>query len=229
MKIGAIQKFSMIDYPGKLSAIIFTQQCNFRCPYCHNPELVKKELFTKPLAEEEIFKFLKSRINKLDAVCITGGEPTLHPDLPRFISQIKELGFLVKLDTNGTNPAMVKLLIEKNLVDYFAMDIKAPLDEYKKVVRTEINVEAIKKSIDLITNSNRDYEFRTTLISTLHSEEDVRKIAKSLGKAKKYYLQKFVPTKTLDESYLQETTLSDDIFLKLIDTLESEIELVDIR
>ncbi len=229
MKIGAIQKFSMIDYPGKLSAIIFTQQCNFRCPYCHNPELVKKELFTKLLAEEEIFKFLKSRINKLDAVCITGGEPTLHPDLPRFISQIKELGFLVKLDTNGTNPAMVKLLIEKNLVDYFAMDIKAPLDEYKKVVRTEINIEAIKKSIDLITNSNRDYEFRTTLISTLHSEEDVRKIAKSLGKAKKYYLQKFVPTKTLDESYLQETTLSDDIFLKLIDTLESEIELVDIR
>ena len=229
MRIGAIQKFSMIDYPGKLAAVIFTQGCNFRCPYCHNPELVKKELFTKSLTEEEIFNFLKLRVNKLEAVCITGGEPTLHPDLPHFIEQIKELGFLVKLDTNGTNPAMIKLLIHRNLVDYFAMDIKAPLAGYKKVLRTEIDIEAIKKSIELITNSNQDYEFRTTLISTLHSEEDVRKIIKSLGKAKKYYLQKFVPTKTLDESFLSETTFSDEKLMQFLRTFDNEIDDIQIR
>jgi len=229
MKIGALQKFSMIDYPGQLSAIIFTQGCNFRCPYCHNPELVKRELFVRPLPEKELFDFLKSRINKLDAVCITGGEPTLHPDLPRLIAEIKQLGFLVKLDTNGTNPTMLQMLLEENLLDYVAMDVKAPLCEYKKVTRTEVEPDTLRRSIQLIENSQVEYEFRSTLVTTLHSESDVKKMAKSLGPAKKYFLQKFVPTKTLDDSYLAETTLSDSTFQEIIHTMQSEIEMVGVR
>ncbi|MFO7895624.1 MAG: anaerobic ribonucleoside-triphosphate reductase activating protein [Candidatus Cloacimonadales bacterium] len=229
MKIGAIQKFSMIDYPGKLSAIIFTQGCNFRCPYCHNPELVQPNLFVKSLEEKQIFDFLKTRLNKLDAVCITGGEPTLHPDLPRFIAEIKALGFLVKLDTNGTNPAMLELLLKENLLDYIAMDIKAPLEEYRRVTKTEVEANTLRRSINLIEHGAAEYEFRSTLVSTLHTAQDVKKMAKSLGKAQKYFLQKFVPSKTLDASYLSETTLSDATFKDIIQTMQSEIELVEVR
>lgn len=229
MRIGGFQKFSMIDYPGKLSAIIFTQGCNFRCPYCHNPELVNFNLFQDPLNEKEIINFLKTRINKLDAVCITGGEPTLHPDLPEFIAKIKSLGFLVKLDTNGTNPEMVKSLIEEKLVDYLAMDIKAPIDNYRSVTRTKVDAVDLRESIKLIENSEVEYEFRSTLITTLHSEEDVIEMAKSLGKAKRYFLQKFVPTKTLDSDYITKTTFSDAVFDKILDSMENEIELVKVR
>lgn len=229
MRIGAIQKFSMIDYPGKLSAIIFTQGCNFRCPYCHNPELVSSELFQEPLTEEEIFQFLETRKNKLDAVCITGGEPTMHLDLPTFIAKIKAMGFLVKLDTNGTNPQMLEELIAAELVDYLAMDIKAPLNSYSNVTKTEVDISVIKESIQIIEKSNVEYEFRTTIISTLHSEEDIIEMAKSLGKAKHYFLQKFVPTKTLDESYLLETTFSDEKFEQLLLSFDNEIEDIQIR
>jgi len=229
MKIGGLHKFSMIDYPGMLCAIVFTQGCNFRCPYCHNPELVSFDKFGPTIPEQEILEFLKTRIGKLDAVSITGGEPTLHEALPAFIRKVKELGFLVKLDTNGTNPDMLKMLIEENLVDYLAMDIKAPLDEYKRVIRTEVDIAAVRESINTIENSSCEYEFRTTLISTLHTKEDVQKIAKSLGKAKRYFLQKFVPTKTLDEKFLSETTFSDAVFDQILPSIRDEIELVEVR
>ena len=208
MKIGAFQRFSLNEYPGKISAIIFTQGCNFRCPYCHNPELVKKELFQESIPEKEIFSFLNKRQNKLDAVSITGGEPTLHPDLPEFISKIKSMGFLVKLDTNGTYPQMLKNLIHHNLIDYIAMDIKAPLEKYDNVTKVNVDIEAISWSIDLIKNSQIEYEFRSTLTEKLLSNEEVINIGKLLGNAKRYYLQNFVFSKTLDKQFKSAKSVS---------------------
>ena len=210
MKIAGLQKFSMIDYPDKLCAIIFTQGCNFRCPYCHNPELVKPTLFQKTIPQAEVLQFLKTRKEKLDAVTITGGEPTLHKDLLLLISQIKEMGFLVKLDTNGTNPTMLKLLIDHRLVDYIAMDIKAPIMKYQKVTCSTIDVLPIIKSIDLIKKSRVNYEFRTTVVKELLSDKDLEEIVLWLGKVKKYYLQKFITSKTLDSRFMQFHSHADE-------------------
>ncbi len=205
MLIGGLQKLSLLDYPDKLSAIIFTSGCNFRCPYCYNPELVTKINKQNLLSEKEIMAFLASRTNKLEAVVITGGEPTLHADLPAFIKKVKTLGFLIKLDSNGTNPEMLKKIIQAGLVDYLAMDIKAPLDKYSKVVRVPVNIKNIKHSIQLIMNSGLDYEFRSTILPTLHSYQDIEAMAKLIRGAKKYFLQNFVPS----------GRLNDDTFNKL--------------
>ena len=198
MKIGGFQKFSLIDFPGKISAIIFTQGCNFRCPYCHNPELVDPQNFSDEIPEKEIFDFLKKRQGKLDAVCITGGEPTLHLDLPEFLKKIKKMGYLIKLDTNGTNPDMLHQVISEKLADYLAMDIKAPLAKYAVVAGKPVNQYHIVRSIGMIENSGLEYEFRSTLVKHLISPEDVLKMGMMLGPAKRYFLQKFVPGKTLD-------------------------------
>jgi len=204
MLIGGFQKFSLIDYPGKVSAIIFTQGCNFRCPYCHNPELVEPKLFQKPCEEEIIFSFLEVRRGKLDGIVITGGEPTLQKDLPEFIRKIKSAGFLVKLDSNGTHPGMLKFLIEKELVDYIAMDIKAPLEKYKKVVNRRINPNLIKESIDTIMNSGLNYEFRTTFAKGMLTEAEVISIAKLIKGAKLYVLQKMIDRgKTLNPIFMK--------------------------
>jgi len=222
MKIGALQKFSMIDYQGKLCATVFTQGCNFRCPYCHNPELVKPEKYQKTIPAEDVLQFLQNRIGKLDAVVITGGEPTLHLDLHLFIKKIKQMGFLVKLDTNGTNPEMIRHLIDKDLIDYVAMDIKAPLLRYSQVVGTEVDILTISQSIELIKRSGIEYEFRSTLVQDLLSEDEVLDIGNLLGKTTKYFLQNFVPSKTLNEKFMKAvpfsaekiTTLRDKFHLK---------------
>ena len=209
MRIGGFQKFSLIDYPGKICAIVFTQGCNFRCPYCHNPELVKPSLFGKTIPEEEIFSFLEKRKGKLDAVEITGGEPTLQKDLVDFIHRVKEMGYLVKLDTNGSNPEMLEIIINHGLVDYIAMDIKAPLEKYKEVTHSVISPDKIKRSIRIIMNSNIKYEFRTTVVKSQLSREDIISIGKLIEGAKLYVLQKFIPSKTLDPNFLNEKTYSD--------------------
>lgn len=210
MKIGGLQKFSMIDYPDKIACIVFTQGCNFRCPYCHNPELVKPEMFGESLSEEEFFDFLKERVGKLDAVSITGGEPTLQYDLIEFIKKIRDLGFLIKLDTNGTNPDMLKEIIDQKLVNYLAMDIKAPFSKYEEITKMPVNIEKIKQSVEMIKNSGIDYEFRTTLVKKLLSPEDIEQIGRDIAGAKQYFLQKFVSTKTVDEKVLNEETYSEE-------------------
>jgi len=201
MKIGGFQKFSLIDYPGKISAIIFTQGCNFRCPYCHNPELVNPKLFTDTLDEDLILSFLKKRVGKLDGVVITGGEPLLQHDLIEFIKKVKEMGYFVKLDTNGSYPEILRELLAKNLIDYIAMDIKAPLEKYHDVVRADVCTEKIMKSIRIILNGNIDYEFRTTVVKDLLTEDDLICIAKLIRGAKRYVLQRFVMSKILDKSF----------------------------
>jgi len=206
MIILGLQKLTLLDYPDKLAATIFTYGCNFYCSFCHNPELVKSDtnnansMRMGRIKEDEFFDFLKSRQGLLEGVCITGGEPTLYPDLPEFIAKIKELGFKVKLDTNGTNPGMMAGLINKKIVDYLAMDIKAPLSRYKEIVRREVDLAKIKESIKIIMESGSfaspwgkfDYEFRSTLVPDFHKEGDILEMAKLIQGAKKYYLQNFV-------------------------------------
>ncbi len=189
MRISGHQKVSLVDYDGQIATTIFTSGCNFACPFCHNSGLVKG---TEPIIDtSEILEYLIKRKNVLTAVCISGGEPTLHKDLPEFISKIKDLGYLVKLDTNGTNLTMLKYLVENKLIDYIAMDIKNSFSKYSKTAGLQNDIN-IKDTIQYIMSCGVDYEFRTTLIKNYHSREDMLEIAKTIKGARKYFLQKFV-------------------------------------
>ncbi|PKO05658.1 MAG: anaerobic ribonucleoside-triphosphate reductase activating protein [Chloroflexi bacterium HGW-Chloroflexi-3] len=229
MIIGGLQKFSLIDYPGKTCAIIFTRGCNFRCRYCHNPELVIPEKYAPEIPLSQIYDFLESRRGKLDAVSITGGEPTQHSNLIEVMKIIKNLGFLVKLDSNGSRPEVFEKIIDEKLADYLAMDIKAPLEDYSKIMGWPMPVEKLKKSIELIMNSGIDYEFRTTIVKSLTSKDDLRKIVKTIQGAKKYFLQKFIPTKLNDPSLMEEALYSDEELKKLALELVAYIKHSDVR
>jgi len=192
MFIAGFQKTTLLDFPGKIATTIFTGGCNFRCPYCHNKDLVLSPGALPCISEEEIFTHLNNRKNILDGVCITGGEPTLQPDLIHFISKIKDLGFLVKLDTNGTNPDIVNKLLSHNLVDYIAMDIKHCKQKYNDIAQcSDFDISHIQSTIDTLINSSIDYEFRTTVVKELHSVDDIENIGKWLSGAKAYYLQSY--------------------------------------
>jgi pyruvate formate lyase activating enzyme len=229
MKLGGLQKTSLIDYPGKIGAVVFTQGCNFRCPYCHNPELVNSTLFREPIPEENILAFLKTRRGKLDAVTVTGGEPTLQQGLSSFLQKIKELGFLVKIDTNGSFPAMIGILLQKGLVDYFAMDIKGPLNKYEILTRMKVKMSDIKESISLITGSGVPHEFRTTLVASLLTGKDILAIAGLIPTAQKYVLQKFVPSKHLDDDFRKEKPFGDEEITDIKYHLEKTLSSVMIR
>ena len=227
-KLAGLQKTTFIDYPEKIACIVFTQGCNFRCGYCHNPELFENK--EPVLSVPAFFEFLNKRKGKLDGVVITGGEPTLHgKDLIEFIKEVKSLGFLVKLDTNGTHPDVLQELLNKNLLDYIAMDIKAPLAKYKTITRTDIDTKIIKKSIDIIMNSGVDYEFRTTIVKSQLSVEDLRQIGELIQGAKRYYMQKFLATKILDETLMSEESYTDEEFKNLRTILEEYVDFVDYR
>jgi len=203
MKIGGLQKTTLIDYPGRVAATVFLLGCNFRCPWCYSPELVLPEKIKKQpqVPEKEFFEFLKERKGFLEGIVICGGEPTINKDLPEFIKQIKKLGYLVKLDTNGSNPRMLKNLIDKKLIDYVAMDVKLPKERYKEIFGKKINIKDIEKSIKILKEGKIDYEFRTTIVPTVHQKEDIIKIAKWIRGAKKYYLQNFRPEKTINPKF----------------------------
>ncbi len=202
MIIAGFQKVTMIDYPGTVASTVFLAGCNFRCPFCHNPELVNRRGMSntdqEKKIEKEFFQHLEKRKGKIEGVCITGGEPTLWPELLDFIKKIKRRGFLVKLDTNGTRPDVVRQATRRKLVDYIAMDIKNHLGKYEKTTGTKMDKERIKLSVDLIRNSGIPYEFRTTVVPGLHTEQDFLKIAKWLKGSRFYALQEFQGQKTLD-------------------------------
>lgn len=193
MKIGGLQKFSFIDYPNKTSAIVFTQGCNFRCEYCHNPELVYYNMYKVPIPEEQVFSFLETRKNQLDAVVITGGEPTLQPDLIDFIKKIKDMGFFVKLDTNGSNPKVLEKIINQKLIDFIAMDIKAPFDKYNLVCCVPVDTDNIKLSVSLIKNSGVDFLFRTTYDKSKLFDKDIQTMTDFLKADTHYKIQKCNP------------------------------------
>ena len=192
MNICGYQKTTLLDYPGHVAATIFTGGCNFRCPFCHNSDLVVNSTMSPCISQEEIFSFLKKRKNVLSGICITGGEPTLQTNLSEFIKKVRSLGYKIKLDTNGYRPDVISSLLEDNLLDYIAMDIKAGLSNYAKVSGIpNLDTSKIKESISIIENSGIDYEFRTTVVKELHSQEDFLEISEMLSSSSPYFIQSF--------------------------------------
>jgi pyruvate formate lyase activating enzyme len=187
MKIGGLQKTSVLDYPDKLSAIIWTIGCNFRCPFCYNKHLVFNEV--KKIEDNYILEFLKKRKDKLEAISISGGEPLIYDDIFNFIKKVKKLGYLIKIDTNGAFPIKLKKLIDKKLVDYISMDIKAPKHKYCQLCGVDIDISKIEESIKKIKNDAPDYEFKTTIVPGMLIKDDIINIAKWLKGSKRYYLQ----------------------------------------
>lgn len=200
--IKGLQRTTLVDYPGKIACTIFIAGCNFRCGYCYNSDLVLKGGGLPDITEEEIMDFLSQRDLFLEGVCITGGEPTLYRNLIWLIKRIKELGYSVKLDTNGTNPKILKELLDGNLLDYVAMDVKASLGSYKKVIYTDYALANIRKSIQLLKSSGIDYEFRTTIVPDVISEDEIKGICEEIKGAKNYFIQQFRPDeKAMDPKY----------------------------
>ncbi|MCM8808938.1 MAG: anaerobic ribonucleoside-triphosphate reductase activating protein [Candidatus Omnitrophica bacterium] len=229
MRIGALQKTSLIEFPGIISCIVFTQGCNFRCPYCHNPELVLPEKFTEIIPEGFFFSFLEKRKRYLEGVCITGGEPTIHEDIKDFIKKIKDMGYKVKIDTNGSNPEIIEGLLKENLIDYISLDLKGPLEKYKIITGVEIETDKILKSIELIKNSEIDYEIRTTVVKKQILFEDFEKIGEIIEGCKKYYLQKFIPSKHVNEDFIKEQTYTDDEFHRIKEIMKKYVSFCEVR
>jgi len=198
MIINGLQKLTLLDYPGKTACTIFTSGCNFRCPFCHNASLVLTPGKNEVIPEEEIFSFLIKRQGILDGVCITGGEPLLQPDIDEFIGKIKDLGYMVKLDTNGSFPERLSSLIEKGLIDYVAMDIKNTKEKYGETVGVDnFDVAKIEKSVEILKQNKIPYEFRTTVAKEMHTENDIIEIGKWLSGDSKYFLQQYKTSENL--------------------------------
>ena len=245
LSIRGLQKTTLIDYPEKIACTIFFFGCNFHCPFCHNKDLVLKSKKPPQFSEKEIFDFLKSRKEILEGVVLTGGEPTLYPHLKEFIKKIKKLGFLVKLDTNGANPKILKELVKKGLIDYMAMDFKAPIEKYEKVAGVKVNRKAILESLKFLISGKTDYEFRTTVVPTIHLEEDLIKMAKELeqltinnksrqgrgssikasGQLTKinWFLQQFRPGSCLDFKFNKLKTYPKNFYDKILPRLQQII------
>ena len=220
-----IEKLSLVDFDGYISCTLFTSGCNYRCPFCHNSPLIEEQ---PSLNMEEILNYLSVRKKMLDAVVITGGEPTLHKELPSVLKQIKDLGYIIKLDTNGTNPKMLKELIDKKLIDYVAMDIKASSNCYSLVTGV-INpfLDNIKESINILKTLNINFEFRTTLVKEFHSLDSINEMKELVSGSKKLYLQKFVLRDTCLNQKLHEVDLETAKCYKSI--LEEVVEKVSLR
>ncbi len=189
MVIGGFLKSSFIDYPDKIAAVIFTRGCNFRCPYCHNSELLDGQ--GGWMSREDLMEQIRGRIRYLDGLVVSGGEPTLHRDLPEFLAELRETGLSLKLDTNGTAPGMLKYLLEEGLVDYVAMDVKAPFSSYGRVAGSLVNIRDIEKSVKLLMDGPVPYEFRTTVARELLSPGDLEELAGDIRGADRYVLQRF--------------------------------------
>lgn len=230
MIIGGLLKSSLVEYPGKISAVIFTVGCNFRCHYCHNPELVNPEL-TPPekYTESQILDFLEKRRGKLDAVVITGGEPLIHPDIYHFISKIKKKGFLIKIETNGSKPELLKKLIQENLLDYIAMDIKAPPEKYEIVSGVKIEFERIFQSIKLIMSSCTPHEFITTYAKQFLTPDDIISIAQIIEGAQTYIIQRMHTLKTLNTSLIKPCEYAQDELEKLKEQVSRYVKHCKIR
>lgn len=197
MNIGALQKNSMVDYPGKVAAVVFLQGCNFRCPYCQSAELVEPSCFGPSIPEEVVMEFLRNRVGKLEAVVISGGEPTIHNELPGLIRRIRKFGYAIKLDTNGTNPEMLRSMIQEGLLDFVAMDVKAPTANYAQLAGRKVDTDAIRDSIWAIKNSNVRHEFRTTVVPGMHTLRELKEIGDMVHGCDAYAVQDFVSTTPL--------------------------------
>lgn len=229
MEFGGFEKFTLIDYPKRVACMVYTIGCPFRCPYCHNPELVDETCTTR-IQESTVLEFLDTRKGMLDGIVITGGEPTMHSTkLLAFMKEVKSRGFLVKLDSNGVDPDFLQKVIDEKLVDFIAMDIKSPLVKYTQTVGRPVNLDAIRKSIEIIKNSGLEYEFRTTIVKSMLSVDDLEQIAKEIKGASTYYLQKFIPSKILNPQFLKKVTYSDEEFANIKTIMEKYVSFCGIR
>lgn len=192
MNIGGMQKLTLLDFPGKIACTLFTVGCNLRCPFCHNASLVTHPQDAGYITDDELYSFLKKRVGVLDGVCVTGGEPTLQKDLPEFLSSLKELGYSVKLDTNGTSPKILRSVIEDGLVDYVAVDIKNSPEKYALTSGGVDHLDKVKETVSLLLTGVVDYEFRTTVVSGFHEISDLESIGRWTRGAKRYFIQNFV-------------------------------------
>lgn len=231
MRISGLQELSLIDYPGRLACTVFFPGCNFRCPFCYSSELVLPEKIRKQpqISEQDFFSFLKNRKDLLEGVVLCGGEPSINPKLPEFCERIKKMGFVLKLDTNGSNPAMIEKLINKGLIDYIALDIKAVPEKYGLVSGLEDSmglenrnllfwqkniVKQVEKSMNILKTSGIDYEFRTTVVPGIHTKKDILEISRWISPASKYYLQNFRPEKTLNPDFEKIKPYPDKMLLQ---------------
>lgn len=228
MKIGGLQKTSLLDYPKTISAIIWTVGCNCRCPFCYNKDIVFGN--TGLIPEDEVISFLEKRKGMLEGLVITGGEPLMQEDTVDFISKVKKLGYLVKIDTNGAYPEALKELIDKKQVNYIAMDVKAPIDKYEVLTGIKADIKKIKESIELIKNSKIDYEFRTTAIPEYLSKKDILDIAKWLKGSKKFYIQQFKSDTPLILSKLNKIKpYPKEELLKILEEVKPYFDFCDVR
>lgn len=226
MNIQGLQKLTLLDYPGKLACTIFTAPCNLRCPFCHNSGLITG--WDDSIDWAEIRGFLKSRVGILEGVCITGGEPTLHPDLVDHLTGIKSLGFLVKLDTNGTNPQVLVGLVDAGLVDYVALDVKNSPQRYNRTVGVkDFDVTSIATSIEFLLSHKVDYEFRTTVVREYHEEQGLLELAQWIKGAKRYYLQTFVDSEQVLQKGLH--AYSPEEMRALAELIRPIIPVVEVR
>lgn len=231
MKIAGLQKFTLIDYPDKIACTVFFAGCNFRCPWCYNPELVLPEKMKEQprIPEKEFFNFLKERKELLEGCVLCGGEPMINKDLPQFCNKIKRLDYLIKLDTNGSNPKMLEKLIDEKLIDYVAIDIKAPREKYSKLAGREVSVGNVEKSIKVLKQSGMDFEMRTTVVPGLLKKEDILRIAKWIEPASRYILQNFRPEKTIDPRFEKIKPYPQDYLLEIQKAVSPFFEICQIR
>jgi len=227
MEIRGFIPTSMVDWDGKVVSTIFTPRCNFECSFCHNHELVHSPEKFEVVPEEKVFNHLKENSDFIDGVCITGGEPTLQKDLYDFCEKVKSIGLKVKLDTNGSNPLLLKKLIQKKLVDFVAMDIKAPVTskKYEKVsgIKSSYLIDNVKESIQILLKEDIDYEFRTTIVPGVHTREDLKEMVRALNGCKKYVLQKFQPEHAYREELRKEKSQTDEEMDELVKVIKKYI------
>lgn len=229
MQFAKLQKFSLIDYPGKIAAVVFTYGCNFRCPFCHNPELVIEE-FDKAnaVSEKQILDFLKKRVGKLEGLVVTGGEPLLHKGLLDFAEKVKSLGFLLKIDTNGSLPEILAKIIKMKCVDYIAMDIKNSEKMYEAASGNPVDFLKIRQSIRNIMESGLEYEFRTTAVPGYHDEKSFKAIGKMVAGSKKFTIQNFCPGNTISPSLKETSPFTEEALLKFQKIMRNYVSSVEI-
>ncbi|PIR74045.1 MAG: anaerobic ribonucleoside-triphosphate reductase activating protein [Candidatus Magasanikbacteria bacterium CG10_big_fil_rev_8_21_14_0_10_47_10] len=233
MRLSAVQRFTILDYPEHVACIAFTPGCQFRCGYCHNPEFVLpeklKNLKSSFIPEESFFSFLDERKGKLDGVVVSGGEPTIHKDLPLFLQTIKDKGFLVKLDTNGNNPDVLSTLIEQDVVDYVAMDLKTALADYPRLVGPRVDTDKLRESVMILMNGTLPYEFRSTLVREFHTPDVIESMAQDIRGATKLFLQTFRPGITLNPAYGLYHPFTNDEMVQLQKKFSLFVDDVSIR
>lgn len=231
MLIHGLQNLTLLDYPEHLAAVLFTGSCNFRCPFCQNGSLVLNPSKEPVIPEEDILSFLKKRRGVLTGVCITGGEPTLHSDLPELIKKIKDLGYQIKLDTNGTHPAMVKQLAREGLLDYVAMDLKTSRPNYALVSGcSHVSMKSLQETIDFLMNGTLEYEFRTTVVRGLHTASDFQDIGQWIAGAKRYFLQSYKDSEyILQKKQFEMSAFSTEEMKELLDLVLPSIPSAKLR